>query len=98
MVKDGMTVSKVAARRKAAVSARKAHTHAPIADASTKPRVTGAGGTAVLNRSRALLRSVDMACQVLPSGNRPPLNVWGSIAHAANRKRPMAERSDAPPK
>src|SRR5437764_10497965 len=79
-VNEGMTVSKVAAKRNAAVSARKAQTHVAATDASTKPRVTGVGGTALLNLSRALLRSVEMACHVLPRGS-PPLSVCGSTAH-----------------
>jgi hypothetical protein len=77
MVNEGMTVSKVAARRNAAVSARKAHAQTPTTDASTNPRVTGVGGTAVLNLSSAPLRSVEIACHVLASG-RPALRVWGS--------------------
>ena len=68
MVNDGISVSKVAPRRKAAVSATKADTHAASTDASTKPRVTGAGATTVLNRSHAAWRSVTAVCQVPPPG------------------------------
>src|SRR4051812_16037924 len=81
IVNEGMTLSKVASTRKAAVSAMNAQIHAAIADATMNPRVTGAGGTTLLNRLRAPDRSLLTAVHVLARG-RPPVSVCGSMTYA----------------